>query len=316
VDAGVLGATVDASSVGPFDLSAEGDVFLYAADEIPVDRGYFVYGSAAAYVGKASILLEAKRQKDAEWINTFVSPGGYEIATGPSLECERAITEDSSAAVNSNDLTGGRVRIDLSAVNTGEQNLALYGSVAGFRDQDVGGLHFNTSPETIGHLVAGATWVAGDVHVLFNGGLRLDLRDDAPRENPGDREIHGDLAFTFPIGSVLSVELAPSVVAYHWGDNPSQQQDYTDVSNALALKLGSSWAGIFYTDYSDNPLVTSVGNVTDDVYMAGELQWMPNSSTTIKAFYGAYRAGIRCAGGQCRQLPGFEGGRVSLTANF
>lgn len=316
VDAGILGGTIDASSVGPFDVSFEGDAFLYNADEISVDNGYFLYGSATAYVGKASILVEAKRQKDAEWINTFVSPGGYEIATGPSLEYERAITEDSSAAVNSNDLTGGRVRIDLNVASSAEQNLALYASVAGFRDDDAGGLHFNTSPESIGHVVGGLTWVAGDVHLLLNGGLRLDLRDDAPTENPGDREIHGDASFTFPIAGPVSVELAPSVVAYHWGQNPAQQDDYTDVSNALALKLGAHWAGIYYTDFSNNPLVSSVGNVTDTLYMAGELQWMPNSSTTIKAFYGAYRAGIRCAGGQCRQLPGFEGGRVSLTANF
>jgi NADH-quinone oxidoreductase subunit L len=37
---------------------------------------------------------------------------------------------------------------------------------------------------------------------------------------------------------------------------------------------------------------------------------------TIKAFYGAYKSGIRCSGGQCRVLPGFEGARVSLVASF
>lgn len=73
---------------------------------------------------------------------------------------------------------------------------------------------------------------------------------------------------------------------------------------------------ILYADYSDNPLVSSTGNVDEDVYGAVEVQWMPNSATTLKAFYGAYRAGIRCAGGQCRSLPGFDGGRLALSTNF
>ena len=32
----------------------------------------------------------------------------------------------------------------------------------------------------------------------------------------------------------------------------------------------------------------------------------------LKAFYGAYKSGIRCAGGQCKQLPAFEGARASV----
>lgn len=315
-DAEIAGATVDAPSVGPFDLSVEGDGFFYQADEIAVDHGYFLYGSATAYAGSTSVLVELKRQKDAEYINTFVSPENYEIATGPSLEYERVITEDSSAAVNSNDLTGGRVRVDIAGPRTADASLSGYGSVAGFRDDDLTGLHFNTTPETIAHVVGGLTWIHGNAHLLVNAGVRMDLRDGAPSGNPGDRELHGDMALTVPIAGPVSVELAPSVVAWHWGDNPVQQSDYIDASNALALKVGARWAAIYYTDFSNNPLVDSVGNVSDDVYMAGELQYMPTSSVTLKAFYGAYRAGIRCAGGQCRQLPGFEGARLTASATF
>jgi hypothetical protein len=111
---------------------------------------------------------------------------------------------------------------------------------------------------------------------------------------------------------------------YQWGVNPQQQTDFTDFSNTLALKVGAPWAFLIYTDYSDNPLIQSTGNLEgtlfgdagEFLYGAAEVQWMPNSSTTLKAFYGAYRAGIRCAGGQCRQLPGFEGAKMSLTTTF
>ena len=62
--------------------------------------------------------------------------------------------------------------------------------------------------------------------------------------------------------------------------------------------------------------MASTGNLGEDLYGAVELQWKPQPATTLKAFYGAYRAGIRCAGGQCRQLPGFNGAKVALTTTF
>ena len=60
----------------------------------------------------------------------------------------------------------------------------------------------------------------------------------------------------------------------------------------------------------------STGNLSDAVYGAAELQVKPMSALTIKAFYGSYKAGIRCSGGQCRLLPGFNGARLSLVGSF
>ena len=105
-------------------------------------------------------------------------------------------------------------------------------------------------------------------------------------------------------------------MTYAWGDNAQQQADYVDLSNALALKFGAPWALIFYTDYSSNPLINSTGNLAENAYGGVEGQWMPESSTTVKLFAGAYRAGIRCAGGQCRSLPGFEGVKFSYGGTF
>lgn len=315
VDAGVVGATVEASSVGPFDLGAEFDWIGYEADDIEVESGYAGYLSAAAYPGVASILVEGKVYRDTEWLNQLSGLEGYELATGPSLEYERAITEDSSATLNSNDIAGGRVRADF-ALGKGGSLVTPYVSAAAFRDQDLGGVHFNQAPETVVHGLGGIVAVIGEFHMLANAGYRVDLRDDAPAANPGDSTLHADLTLTIPLPHHLSLELAPSVLQYHWGENPVQQTDYVDVSSTTALKIGTPWALLVYADYSDNPLITSTGNVSESVYMAGEVQWQPTSATTLKLFYGAYRAGIRCAGGQCRSLPGFEGARASFTANF
>ncbi len=325
VDAWVAGGSVEALGVKGLDLYFEGDGFGYTAEEIPVKAGYALYGSLAAYPGRASILVEGRRNKDTEWANTFSD--NYELVSGPTLEYERVITEDSSAAVNSNDITGGRARIDLRFGNP-EKHVTLvpYASVAVFRDEDLSGLHFNRAGETILHPIAGVQYIHEELHVLATAGQRVDVRDpmDDGTALGADRLLHADLDISVPLGGNLSLELAPSLMRYQWGVNPQQQTDFTDFSNTLALKVGAPWAFLIYTDYSDNPLIQSTGNLEgtlfgdagEFLYGAAEVQWMPNSSTTLKAFYGAYRAGIRCAGGQCRQLPGFEGAKMSLTTTF
>ena len=324
VDALVGGATVEALGIGGVDWFVEGDVFDYAAEDLAAKSGYEVYLSASAYPGwgngpssgRSTLQFEAKRQKNTEVINAFAGADNYEFASGPTLEYERVITEDSAAAVNSNDLTGGRLRWDVM-LGRGGDTLTPYVSQAVFYDADLGGLHFNVTPETITHTVAGVTWVRGEAHLLLNGGFRLDVRaPDGDIDYGADRMMHVDASLTLPVAGEVFVEIAPAAQQFHWGSNAQQQSDYLDFSGTIALKVGAPWALIFYTDYSSNPLVRSTGNLAEDVYGAVEVQWKPSTAVTLKAFYGAYRAGIRCAGGQCRSLPGFDGARVSATATF
>ena len=103
---------------------------------------------------------------------------------------------------------------------------------------------------------------------------------------------------------------------YQWGDNPLQQTDYGEVESSVGLLWGSDLAVTWFTDFTNNPLVGSTGNLSESVYGALEVQYKPTDAVTLKAFGGAYKAGIRCAGGQCRLLPGFEGVKVSATGTF
>ncbi len=310
VGATILGASVEAPGVAGVDMFAEGDVYRYEDDAISVDGGWAAYASASAYPGRAQVLVEARASHNAEYLNA--RSRGYELAAGPTLEYERVITEDSSAAVNSNDIVGGRARVDVR-VGDGERTLLPYVSVAAFRDSDLAGLHFNRAPETILHPTMGVQLVDGELHVLGNGGFRADLRDEGYGV---DRLAHADLDVAVPLRGEVSLEWSPSIMVFAWGENLQQQHDYVNASNALALKIGSPWALIAYTDFSDDPLVRSTGNLAENVYGALEAQWMPTPATTVKAFAGAYRAGIRCAGGQCRSLPGFEGVKASVTTAF
>lgn len=320
VDAATWGGSVQALGIGGVDLYAEADGTTYLTDGFGVDGGWAGYLSATAYPGKAVVLVEARRAFHAEAINTYARLNDYEVVSGPSLEYDRVITEDSAAAVDSNDIVGGRVRVDLALGGVSPDGefttFSPYLSVATFRDVDLGGLHFNETPETIVHPIVGVQYIRHEFTVLANAGARVDVRDG---DGGADRMQHLDLAMEFPLSGPVSLAIDPTFMAFQWGDNGSaelQQHDFVDVANALAVKVGSPWAFILYTDYSDNPLVDSVGNLTDTLYAAGEAQWKPGPATTLKVFYGAYRAGIRCAGGQCRKMPGFEGAKLSFSTTF
>lgn len=317
-DVVIGGATLELSSVAGVDWYVEGDVFAFPTDALPTtvpggeDRlGHAGYLSAAFYPGRTIWLVEAKRYYQADRPNALLTPELYEVAVAPTLEYERAITEDSSASVNSNDVWGGRVRVDW-ALEPGR--IVPYLSAAVFRDNELGGLHFNASPETIVHGLAGVELIGDDGAALLNAGYRVDRRDD-PSQG-ADRQLHGDASIKFPIGLGLHAEIQGAVEHFRWGHNALQQQDYLEIESGLTIQRGSKVAVTWYTDFTSNPLVDSTGNLGESLYGAAEVMFKPSDAVTLKAFYGAYKAGIRCSGGQCRQLPGFEGARFSFVGTF
>jgi hypothetical protein len=316
-DAAVAGLSVELPSVLGLDWFAEGDLFQYQSEDLGAQAGepllgHAVYGSASAYPGRFTVLVEGKQTLNTERVNAITTAEGWEVANVPSLEYERVITEDSSAALNSNDLSGARLRVDWAPQGaTGWQS---YLSAAAFRDEEVGGLHFNQSPETIVHPVLGLQKLGTDTVLQLNAGYRIDQRDESSEGQ--DSLAHLDAELHLPVVPGFSVELAVGARQFSWGVNEVQQEDFLEMENALGLHFGEKWLVLLYQDYTNNPLILSTGNITDEIYGAGELQVHAGHGLTMKAFYGAYKAGIRCSGGQCRSLPGFEGGRLALQGVF
>ena len=311
LDAWVGGVTLEGFGLAGVDVNAELDLVEYTDDygsgEHP-DSGYGAYASAAAYPGRFIVLIEGKRYRDMEYLN--YNTGNWDLVAPPTLEYERVITEDSSSAVNSNDIIGGRVRVDFLAK---PGVLTPWASVAAFRDWDLVD-HFNQAPELVLHPLAGLQWNAQKGHVLATTGLRNDLRDD---DTGQDTLAHADVDIQVSVGGPATLELANSTKRFIWGDNLQQQADYVEIENALALHWGEHWSFVFFQDYSSNPLAgAGDGNLAPNVYGAGEIYFKPDASTTFKLFAGAYKEGIRCAGGQCRNLPGFKGLRLSAEGTF
>lgn len=313
IDVAVAGATAELYA-GGVDWFVEGDWYEYNNPTLLGGRedepAYGVYGSASFYPGNVSVLVEGKRYKNTELVNAMTTPDGYELMVGPSLEYERVITEDSSAAVNSNDVYGGRVR---AALSLRKGKAIPFVALGAYRDLELGGLHFNRAPETIFHPVAGIDLQGAHQQLILNTGYRYDLRDDG---FGADRLVHIDATWAFPLVGPFHGELIVDAYRFQWGENAQQQHDFVTSSLSAAVLTEGGWVFVLYNDYTGDPLVTSTGNLSENAYLAGEVQYQPTDRVTVKGFYGAYKAGIRCAGGQCRRLPGFEGARLSAAVTF
>jgi len=318
LDVGIVGANIEANGVLGLDVYGEYALYDYRAADMADGedrlRGWATYGSVAAYPGKAVVLLEAKASKDTERLTTFTTLEGWEPASIPTLEYERVITEDGSAAVNSNDIMGTRLRVDYAIV---PGMFTPYVATTLLIDKDTEGLHFNDSEETILHPMAGLEWQRGHWAAQFNAGMRTDKRKDTAEGS--DRMMHVDGTFHLPLFGEEALEIDIDAKKFEWGVNEQQQEDFLEMANALVWHRGEKWVFVLYQDWTDNPLVQSEGNlqfIGENVYGALEAQFKPSGNITYKAFYGAYKAGIRCSGGQCRSLPGFEGARVSVNGVF
>ena len=316
ISASVTGADIEIFGLGGIDWYFEGDVFQYMADALSdsgeTPLGYTGYGSASMYPGSLVILVEGKISKDSERINRFTSIDNWEVATPPSLEYERMITEDSSATVNSNDVYGARIRIDYPVRPA---VLTPYVSMAYLRDTDLEGLHFNEVPETIYHPITGVQYAENGKIVLMNAGYRIDQRDDSTTHGQ-DRLAHLDAEISFPLFGEEGFEINTSGWKFWWGENPSEHNDFITVQNAFVWRRGEFWDLTWYQDYTTNTQLDSIGNITDEIYMAGEVTWKPSTDQTFRLLAGAYKAGIRCSGGQCRTLPGFNGVELAYSTNF
>lgn len=322
----VGGMTVEMGT-GPVDWAGEVDFYGFPTNAAwggaepcggePRCVGFAGYLSSTVYAGSTSILFEGKRYKDTERINGPLTSELYEIAILPTLEYELAITEDSAATLNSNDIWGGLVRIDFQA----SDSLMPYFSFMAARDNDLGILHFNRVPETIFHPLTGVEYIAGEGSVLANAGWRTDLRDG--RQWGYDRQLHADIQAKMPLGNGFFFAPQVNIEHFKWGVNIGpgespelQQTDYVELESSLSLMKGSQLALTWFTDYTTNPLVNDIGNLGQNWFGALEVQYKPTPAWTLKAFFGAYKSGIRCAGGQCRQLPGFNGARIAATGAF
>lgn len=324
VDAAMAGGTVELYGVAGMDWQFEGDIAAFPLDEqgrnilftdgVP-EMGHSLYGSTQFLIGQTFWQIDGKKYKNFQRMNRPLAGEQYQIIVPPTLEYERATNFNTAAAVLSDDIYGGRVRMDVAL-----GSLTPYLSAAAFRDSDLeNAAQHAPTPETIVMGQAGLQVLTDELTVLTNVLGRVEKRDE---DFGQDVQIYGDVDVKFPlIGQshadviVFGQHFIAGPEATVFGDDVVPSWDELSLSATVAPTHDFGITGYF--DYTTNPFANNGGNLGNpNLYGAVEAYFKPTSAWTLRAFHGGYAAGIRCSGGQCRAVPAFTGTRLAITGSF
>jgi hypothetical protein len=283
-------------------------------DDQPHDllAGQAIYANSTFNWGLVNLLAELK------WYESHLSQGesvqnlmGTRVE-GPSGERDFVYygvlppLEDENLLFRNDqpwDVIGGRARVDLEIPPT-EGGIAWV-SYAHFADTDVGPELF--SEYKVQHAMAGWEQRLDELSMSanFSGGYREEDYDHT-KENMW--HIEGDVHF--PIFGPHSFEVAARREAH---ERPEQGVEFSLVQLVSTYSF-APWLGVSYTyEYSDQPPTDAY---TQYHYHSAEVIYRFMSGSYAKIYYGASRGGLKCAGGQCRIFPPFEGAKGELTLRF
>ena len=334
VQTGVVGASLRFPSLGPVDWYTEADVFFYGRtpegeravihlddEEYDLKRGYAIYSGAQVFGTSAAFLAEFKRYSDHLRGSQLSGVTDNALTASPTLELEEAINPDSQHAVTSNDMTGYRLRWTVYVPKTSHNFFVNFANFVD--DADVPG----HDREIIFHPYAGTQlFFNGGHHIFFTGGYRgeANIEDDTPTgaEFGDDHMVHAYFSGALVV-KASTLELGTNFRAFHEAkeESPDWMSSETsiswsykgivtvsllmDVTNERASLFGplAVPGNLYNDDDSDDPL---------GVFGAAEISVKPTRFMAVKVFAGANKQGLRCTGGVCRWLPGFNGVRTEL----
>lgn len=322
----IIGGATMATSLGGVDLNLEADGISFAQDALhpaiydlaneELQPGYALYGSGLWFTGPVTWQLEVRRFKNVYRLNNPIPVQfGYTIVAPPTLELERAINPNTAAVTGSNDLTGGLLRADMMIGDA-----VPYLAIGVTRDADlVNAAQKAPEPETILQTQFGAEIIAAHWSLNIDGMARADLRDG---EYGPDGQVYAatDIKAPLPLG-LAGTQI--SLVGNHFWQGPTQSVPeagtWHEFNTSVSVLIWPNFGITGFYDNTTNPIAGEGGNLREEwphAYGAGELFWKPSSAWTVKAFHGGYAAGIRCSGGQCRNVPAFTGSRLAVVGTF
>ena len=324
-DAFIAGSTVSTSIAG-VDFSGELSVISYPSEDRhpalfspsveEVGPGIAAYGSSFWFLGRTTWQLEGRYFKNVYRLNNPIPVQyGYTVVAPPTLELERAINVDTAAITGSNALGGGLLRVDIAASDT----TTPYVAIGVTRDEDlVNAAQKSPAAETVLQLQGGVEVLAGEWGLLVESLARVDVRDGA---YGADKQLYSaiDLKNPVPLGSSLQTAIVGQYFVHGPRDSFEAAEPWHELNLSVGYLITPSVGLTLYYDNTTNPIAGDGGNLREDwpnAYGAAEVFWKPSTSWTVKGFHGGYAAGIRCSGGQCRNVPAFTGTRLAVIGTF
>ena len=297
-----FGPTFEAPQLTPrLGVYAEA-VGQHRGDEL----GYGAYGSATYRDGRAAWLFEAKGYRDLEVVRPHLEAQEFasvQYTQPPTLE--RVGQQLDHMPRNT---LGVRARVDWARWQT----LNLFASLALSRDYD--GYPIQVDPDeptflmdaTVSDPYAGIElrWQDARARARLSGGWRTVVADMTADRVRGDKHVELDLVQ--PVAARVALELHALHSERLYYHPPLIKEQYREGTLQVGLRWAPRFAfGAIY-DY------TTQAQQEREHYLSGAAEWRPNDRVLLRAQVGAARGGLKCVSGVCRELPPFEG--VKLTA--
>jgi hypothetical protein len=282
------------------------------------EHGYALYGSATAYTGPVSFLLEVKHYSSFKRWKSSVDPGLPEFAPlvyNQPPTAERILTELTSPVY---DVTGPRLRIDWRVNHW----LLVFASHAFFEDRgSLTGREYYHDP----HGGLELRWQNGASHFFPSGGYRIEqcapdnMECQANGFDGNYQQIgHVEWDFTQKLPRGMSIE-SQGWALFRRGDlvidvqpDGSQQFPWFYEGNGyLSFKWTPHLIFVLGYEWSTRPSPRA-----NQHFFNGSVQWNITTATSIRLWAGGTRGGLRCISGICRDFPAVTGAVLDLVVRL
>ncbi len=278
-------------------------------------NGYAIYGSATAYAGAVSLLLEVKHYSQLKRWRSSVDgslPEFLPVAYTQPPTVERLVTELLAPIY---DVSGPRLRVDWTV----GPKLLLFASYAFFEERAIPGKLYFHDP----YLGAEVRWDSGRSHFFPSGGYRVERCGDGPDaadcqslaiDGDFQRIGHVEWDFTQLLPKRLSIE-AQGFALFRQGDkvidNAGNPASWTEGNAYFALKWTPHLVFTVGYEWSTRP-----ATAINQHYVNGAIQWNITTASSIRVFAGGTRGGLKCISGVCRNFPSFTGAQLELVVRL
>ncbi len=277
--------------------------------------GYALYGSATAYAGPFSALLEGKLYHHFDlWQGTTQQAEFGNIAYNQPPTVERVLTELDDPQT---EIGGARLLINYRASSF----LTFIASDAFFVQRAYGAVAHDLSIQDP-YLGVEVRWQEGVSHIFVNGGYRYEHDDefDQTYKRTGwfDWDLIQALPHRFSLESqgraLFRTKERPPTLA------PGQQEEWDEGNAYVALKWTPYLVGALGLEWStrDQTVVEQNGQryLEYGLFPNGLIQYNFTTRSSIKLWAGGQRGGLKCISGVCRTYPDVRGARLELVLRF
>lgn len=126
-----------------------------------------------------------------------------------------------------------------------------------------------------------------------------------------DQRITGMVEAIYKVNENSDVKVAGEYQQATTGTE-SLNKDFNEYYGSLEYNMPT----LGYLSFGVTKTTEEFGGDAPDLWLNGEAGLIINANHKLEIFYGRERAGIKCSGGACRQVPEFEGVRATLVSTF